>query len=98
MKDLQLARDVLPIGKFKGRMSEMIRRVRTEGRPLVVTLNGEPAAVLVSPEEYDRMTSARRVRRDISEGLADVAAGRSLSDEALTTWADQRYGSTRKTR
>jgi predicted transcriptional regulator len=86
MKDLELARDVLPIGKFKGRMSEMIRRVRTEGRPLV------------SPEEYERMTSIRRVRQGISEGLADVAAGRILSDEELTAWADRRYGSARKTR
>jgi prevent-host-death family protein len=42
----------------KNRFSEVVRRARHEG-PQVVTLRGERAAVIVSPEAFDQMTAQR---------------------------------------
>lgn len=98
MKTLEVSRDVLPIGKFKARVSELVKRVRLEKRPLVVTLNGEPAAVLIPPEDFDRVAYHQQVRLAIEEGLADVESGRSMSDDELTAWADERYGRAKRTR
>lgn len=92
MRPIELARDVLPVAKFKARASEMIHRVRHDKQPLVITLNGEPAAVLISVEDYDRRAYEARVRRGIDEGLADVKAGRTISDEELGKWASARFG------
>mgnify|MGYP001570534180 CR=1 FL=1 len=96
MRPIELMRDVLPMAKFKTRASEMIHRVRQDKRPLVITLNGEPAAVLISPEDYDRRVYAERVREAIHEGLADVKAGRTISDDDLGRWADSRFGQLKK--
>ena len=96
MKPLALARDVLPIAKFKARASEMIQRVRHDKQPLVITLNGAPAAVLISVEDYDRRAYAQAVRAGIEEGLADSDAGRVLTDDDLGRWADAKFGKAKR--
>ena len=40
----------------KNRFSELIKRARSDG-PQTVTLRGERAAVVLSAEDYDRLTS-----------------------------------------
>ncbi|MDQ3299407.1 MAG: type II toxin-antitoxin system Phd/YefM family antitoxin, partial [Myxococcota bacterium] len=52
-------------------------------RPLVITLNGKPAAVVMSPHEYDRITYQARFLLSIERGLADVDAGRVIDDDEL---------------
>jgi prevent-host-death family protein len=41
----------------KAHLSERIRELRGSRRPLVVTQNGKAAAVLLAPEEFDRLTN-----------------------------------------
>jgi PHD/YefM family antitoxin component YafN of YafNO toxin-antitoxin module len=61
-----------------------VRGLDARPRPLVITLNGKPAAVVMSPREYDRMAYKERVISSIADGLADAAAGNvSTSDEVL---------------
>lgn len=43
----------------KARFSELVRRARREG-PQHVSVSGEPAVVVVSEEEFARLTSQRR--------------------------------------
>ena len=43
----------------KARFSELVRRARAEG-PQHVTVSGEPAVVVLSEEEFARLTSQRR--------------------------------------
>lgn len=92
VKPIALARDVLPIAKFKARASEMIQRVRQDKHPLVITLNGAPAAVLIAVEDYDRRAHAASVREGVDEGLGDVREGRVVSDDELGRWADAKFG------
>lgn len=96
MRPIELARDVIPIGKFKARASEMIHRVGRDKRPLVITLHGEPAAVLIPPDDYDRQAYAQRVREAIGQGLADAETGRVVPDDELGRWADSRFGQLKK--
>ena len=42
----------------KNRFSEVVQRARREG-PQIVTLRGERAAVVLSSEDYDRLTADR---------------------------------------
>jgi prevent-host-death family protein len=82
----------LPITRFKARASEIIRGMRRNGRPIVITHRGKPIAVLLSPRDYDRRAEADPLRRGITEGLADVAAGRTISDAEFRRWARRRFG------
>jgi prevent-host-death family protein len=84
MKSLQVSEDILPIGMFKAHAAEVLRKLRTMQRPIVITQHGKPAAVLITPEEFDRMTVHARFLDAIHEGLADSEAGRVVDDQTLT--------------
>jgi predicted transcriptional regulator len=57
-----------------------------------VTQNGKAAAVLLSPEEFDRLTSQAHFISAVQEGLDDAEAGRAISDAELGRKLDSRFG------
>jgi prevent-host-death family protein len=92
MKPLQIAEDIVPIAEFKAHVSEVVRGLRERGRPLVITQNGKPAAVLISPEEFDALIEQARVVTAVQQGLAEAEAGQLISDEQLGRELDQEFG------
>lgn len=92
MKELNVADGILPIAEFKARASEIFRQLRESGRPVVITQNGRPAGVLVSPTDFDALSYRQRVAAAIKEGLDDAEAGRVVSDEDLDGILDNRVG------
>ncbi len=72
--------------------ARVLRRLRTEQRPIVITLNGKPAAVLITPEEFDRLYERERFVEAVGKGLADAEAGRVVDDEALSGELDAEFG------
>ncbi len=55
-----MSQDILPLGEFKTHASRVLRRLREARRPIVITQNGRPAGVLISPEEFDRLVEHDR--------------------------------------
>ena len=92
MKFVQVSKDILPVGELKTHTSRVLRRLRAEQRPIVITLNGKPAAVLITPEEFDRLYERERFVEAINKGLADSEAGRVVEDEALAGELDAEFG------
>ena len=91
-KPLYVSQDILPIGDFKTHAGRVLRRLRADGRPVVITQHGRPAGVLLSPEEYDRLRQHDRFIEAVHEGLADAEAGRTISDEELGADLDALFG------
>ncbi len=92
MKFVQVSRDILPIGELKTHASRVLRRLRAEQRPIVITLNGKPAAVLITPEEFDRLCERERFVEAVGKGLADAEAGRVVEDDVLSAELDAEFG------
>ncbi|NLN62349.1 MAG: type II toxin-antitoxin system Phd/YefM family antitoxin [Myxococcales bacterium] len=92
MKSLQISEDILPVGEFKTHASKVLRQLQATKRPFVITQNGRPAAVLLTPAEFDRLNAQARFHTAIDEGLADAAAGRLIDDAALTRELDDTFG------
>jgi prevent-host-death family protein len=84
-RSFQTAEDIIPIAQLKTNMSEIVRELDGRPRPLVVTLNGKPAAVVMSPREYDLLSYRSRFVDAISEGLADTDADRTDDAEQVFT-------------
>jgi prevent-host-death family protein len=93
MKPVLLSEDVLPIGEFKTQASRVLRQLRQSQRPVVITQNGKPAAVLITPEEFDQMRERDRFVAAVREGLADSKAERVLEDDEVERILDERFGS-----
>lgn len=92
MKPLILSEDVLPIGEFKTQASRVLRKLQSSGRPVVITQNGRPAGVLITPQEFDQMHERERFMAAVKEGLADVEAGRLLTSEEVKRQLDEDFG------
>jgi prevent-host-death family protein len=92
MKPLQISEDIVPISEFKAHVSEVVGGLRQRGRPLVITQNGKPAAVLMSPEEFDELTYHAQFVAAVKEGLAESEAGHLISDDELRRELDQEFG------
>ncbi len=93
MKPFSTADDIVPLNDFKARASQLFRQLREGQRPLIITQNGKPAAVLISPEEFDRIRERDRFADAVSAGLADSAADRLVDDEELGAELDAEFGS-----
>ena len=92
MKPLMVAEDILPLGEFKARAARILKDLRERRNPLVITQNGRPACVVMSPEEFDRMRERQAFLEAVAQGVADVQAGRVVSDEELRKQLDAEFG------
>jgi prevent-host-death family protein len=92
MKPLQLSEDILPLGEFKTQASRVLRQLRVSGRPVVITQNGRPAAVLITPEDFDELHDRNRFIAAVQRGLADSEAGRVFEDEEVDRILDEELG------
>ncbi len=83
MSPLHVSKDLVPIASFKANASALVRQLKRRKRPFVITLNGRAAAVVLSPDEFDRLADEARFVTAVREGLADSEAGRVVSDSDL---------------
>ena len=71
---------ILSLSEAKAKLSGLVEDVERRDEEVVITRNGRPAAVLVSPEEYDSWKETRAIRadrdlmREIRAGLAALRA------------------------
>ncbi|HEV8581135.1 MAG TPA: type II toxin-antitoxin system Phd/YefM family antitoxin [Thermoanaerobaculia bacterium] len=78
---MRLEEDLKSIEDLERNASDLVREVAEQGRTVAIVQNGEARAVLMDVESYDRMRSAVALLKIISQGEADVAAGRLMSQE-----------------
>jgi prevent-host-death family protein len=83
MRAIKAAEDIVPVGEFKGQAARWLRHAAATDHMVVITQNGKPAGVLVSPTEYDRLTEQERFVESVALGLADAEAGRTLDTKEL---------------
>ncbi len=55
----------LSISEAKMKLSGLVEVVRATDEEIVITKNGSPAAVLVSPDEYESLRETSAVRSDV---------------------------------
>jgi prevent-host-death family protein len=81
--------DTLPLAEIKAHLSEIVDRVEREHDRVVLTRNGRPAAVIMSPADLEaledtlELLSDPSAMADIKAARADVTKGRVLSAEEL---------------
>ena len=64
----------LPLAEVKAKLSRLIDQVVETDEEIVITRNGRPAAVLVSPDEYEGWRETQAIRSD-RELMAEIRQG-----------------------
>lgn len=73
---------VLSVSEAKIKLSRLVEEVDREGNDVIITRNGRPAAVLISPAEYESRQETQEIRDDpelmneIRQGLRELAGSR----------------------
>ncbi len=66
----------LSVSEAKMKLSALIEAVRTTDEEIVITKNGRPAAVLVSPDEYESWRETMIIKSD-ADFMAEIKKGLS---------------------
>ena len=75
---------ILSLSEAKMKLSELVEAVFSTDEEIVITKNGRPAAVLVSPEEFDSwketiaIASSPDLMEEIKQGLVALEKKRKL--------------------
>lgn len=81
--------DTLPLAHVKTHLSEVVDRVESEHERVVLTRNGKPAAVLVSPDDLAALEDTLDLLADpqaldeIRRAREEIRAGATVSADEL---------------
>jgi prevent-host-death family protein len=92
MRAVRVSEDIIPVSEFKAQAAECFRRIAETGQPLVITQNGKAAGVLLSPNEFDRLSERARFVAAVEEGLRDADAGDLREHEEVVARLRARFG------
>ncbi|MFH0975554.1 MAG: type II toxin-antitoxin system Phd/YefM family antitoxin [Spirochaetota bacterium] len=85
MKTISISQDIVPIAEFKTGISKWFKNLRDKGHPLVITQNGKPAGVLLSPDDYDELVYRKSFFDSVARGISDADNGRTFPIKDIRT-------------
>lgn len=80
---MNIAKDIKPITYLKTRAADLLKQINETRRPVVITQNGEPRAVLQDPQSYENMRNTIGILKLVSQGEADIKTGKSKAQEEV---------------
>ena len=83
MKDISITNDIIPVGQFKSSLAKYLKEIQEKKNSLIITQNGKPAGVLISPSEFDELRQTKLFIESISRGLADSEKGETYTTSQL---------------
>ncbi len=78
---MNITNDIKPVTFLKLRAADLLNQINDTHRPVIITQNGEPRAVLQDPKSYENMRNAIGILKLISEGEANIREGRTRAQE-----------------
>ncbi len=75
--------DIRPVTYLKSRTADLLKQVNETHRPVIITQNGEPRAVIQDPGSYESMRNALGLLKLISQGEEDIRKGRVRAQQEV---------------
>jgi antitoxin YefM len=89
MTIIMVMSETLPLAEIKAHLSEIVDRVERQHERVVLTRNGRPAAVIMSPADLEALEdtldllSDPKALREIKAARNDTAKGRAVTADEL---------------
>jgi len=80
---MNITTDIRPVTYLKSRAADLLRQINETHRPVIITQNGEPKAVLQDPKSYEDMRNAIGLLKLISQGEEDIKNGKIRNQEEV---------------
>ena len=72
---MSMKSDIRPITYLKTRAADLLNQVNDTQRPVIITQNGEPRAVIQDTQSYEDMRNAIGLLKLLSQGEEDIRKG-----------------------
>lgn len=92
---LKITEDIQPLTTFRNQSVRMLKQLKRTRRPILLTVNGKPGAVLQDPAAYQRLLdlAARADEEEaIRQGMEDIREGRMEPLEKVLDDMRKKYG------
>ncbi|MCB1161393.1 type II toxin-antitoxin system Phd/YefM family antitoxin [bacterium] len=80
--------DIVPVTDLRQDAAAVLRRLKGSHDPLVITQRGRAAAIMLSPESYERSRQERELLRLLARGEREIAEGTGYSLDSVLRDAD----------
>jgi len=80
---MNISSDIKPVSFLKSHTADILKQINSTRRPVVITQNGEPRAVLQDPVSYDNMRKAIGLLKLISQGEEDIKQGNTKTQDRV---------------
>ena len=72
---------IMPVSEVRGRLPELIKKISQMGKYLIITKNGKPEAVMMSPEELETLEikADQKLLQSILKAEEDIQKGKLYS-------------------
>ena len=80
---MNITNDIKPVTYLKSRAADLLNQINETHRPVIITQNGEPRAVLQDPKSYENMRNAIGILKLLSQGEADIRSSQTKAQESV---------------
>jgi prevent-host-death family protein len=80
---ISLTEDFKTVDELRQDPEAILTQVRNTGRPIVITRDGKPGAVMLPVEAFERLLHTINLARLLGEGANDIRTGRT---QPLDEW------------
>jgi len=72
---MKISADIKPVSYLKLHSADLLNQVNETHRPVIITQNGEPKAVLQDTERYEAMRNALGLLKLVAQAEEDIRSG-----------------------
>lgn len=76
MMSVSITEDIKSVSDLKKKTNEIFRQMHRTGRPIIVTVNGKPDAVLLDVEVFEKKLKALNLGILLAEAETEIKKGR----------------------
>lgn len=78
---MNISSDIKSVTYLKSRAADLLKQINDTHRPVIITQNGEPKAVIQDPQSFEDMRNAIGILKLISMGEEDIKNREVLEQE-----------------
>jgi len=80
---MNILQDIKPVTYLKSKAADLLKQINETHRPVIITQNGEPEAILQDPKSYENMRNAIGILKPISQSEDEIRSGNSGSQQEV---------------
>ncbi len=80
---MNIRQDIKPVTYLKSRAADILKQINETHRPVIITQNGEPKAILQDPKSYQNMRNAIGILKLISQGENEIRNGKAKPQQEV---------------